>query len=172
MVATPPTDYLVALAGLIQAQLNLQPDQVVIYNQQWVLPTDRNLYIVLEPRDSTPYGSSKRHECNSDGYTEVQTQNVREAVSIMLFSASDISRWARNQILFALNSDAAENLQEDLGFQIANLPTSFQNVSEVEATQRLSRYDLDFHILVAYTRRLTTPYFEKFTLPPEIVVNP
>jgi hypothetical protein len=71
-----------------------------------------------------------------------------------------------------MNSDRAERFQGLYNFKIANLPTNFQDVSAVEATARLNRYDLDFNILVAYTRSRATPYFDKFTTSPALLVNP
>lgn len=168
----PQPEYVVTLANLLREELNGQPEQVVVYNQEWDIPPTGDWFIAVAFVNGTPYGQSKTYRATAEGLTEFQSQNVREMYSIMLFSSSDLARKLKQEILFAMNSDRSERFQGLYNFKIANLPTNFQDVSAVEATARLNRYDLDFNILVSYSRSRATPYFNKFTTSPAILVNP
>jgi len=58
----------------------------------------------------------------------------------VIMSQNNDARARRQEILFALNSTRAEQLQEKYGFKIANLPTTFNDTSYVEGASRLTRY--------------------------------
>ena len=170
---TQAPEYVVTLVNLIREEMSFAADQVVLYNQEWTVPSDERPYIVVEFRDGDPYAHSKTYQPSQDGtqLLEVQTQNVRERCTIRLYSAGPAARVLKQEILFALNSDRAARYMELYNFKIANLPTSFLDVSAVEATSLLNRYDLDFSLLVSYKRERNTLFFDQFQTP-ELLINP
>lgn len=169
----PDPEYAVILANLLREEMNGRQDQVVVYNEDQPLPTDSDWYLMVAFLSGEVYGQSKSYIPTSAGLTESQGQNVKETYSLMLFSSSRLARLLKQEVLFAFNSDRAERLQALYNFKIANLPASFHDVSAVEATARLNRYDLDFNLLVAYSRQRATEYFDQFQNPPKtLLVNP
>ena len=163
------------LAILLRNQMGGEQDQVVIYNQAWKLPPDKRWYLVIAYLAGAPYAYSKRYldtpTTPDQGLVECQSVNVRETYTFTLFSETSEARLRMNDIHFALNSDEAERMMAKHAFRIANLPVSFVDVSEVEATARLNRYESTVNILTVHTRQRNTPFFDKFTVPPEILVN-
>jgi hypothetical protein len=148
---------------------------VVIYNQAWKIPPDKRWYVVIAYLAGAPFGFKKVY-CEvpttpDAGLNEVQSVNVRETYSITLYSESATARLRMNDIHFALNSDEAERLMAAHAFRIANLPISFVDVSAVEGSARLNRYESTVNILTVHTRTRNTLFYDKFTVPPKILVN-
>ena len=164
------------LVRLLKNQMpHADDDQVVIYNQAWKLPPDKRWYIVISYLAGAPYAFSLLY-CDVPtrtvaGLNEYQTVNVKETYSITLFSDGSAARLLMNEIHFALNSDEAERLMGRHAFRIAKQPLSFTDVSVVEGTARLNRYDSTFNVLTVHTRTRNTLFYDKFTIPPEILVN-
>ena len=164
-------EYIVVLVNLIREELSLAADQVVVYNQAWAIPPDERMYVVVEFRNGEPYAQSKTYRPTDTDLISVQTQNVREDYTIRLYCSGPESRQRKQEILFALNSDRAERYMELYNFKFANLPVSFQDVSAVEATARLNRYDLDFNLLVSYKQERSTLYYDTFQTS-TLLINP
>jgi len=171
------------LVNLIKYQLNLDNNHVVTYNQRIPIPPDSGLFVAIGLLGDKPYGHKIAYEqgfapATSTGepqiavLNEVQTQNVQQIYSIQIMSQSNEARSRRQEILFALNSTQAEQLQEKYGFKIANLPSSFNDVSIVEGASRLTRYAITFNVLTAYIRTIPVQYYDNFTGSPEIITQP
>jgi len=170
------------LVNLIKYQLNLDNNHVVTYNQRIPIPPDEGIFVAVGLLGDKVYGHSIKYETGfipstSEGtpqievLNEVQTQNVQQIYSIEIMSQNNDARARRQEILFALNSTRAEQLQEKYGFKIANLPTTFNDTSYVEGSSRLTRYSITFNVLTAFIRTVPVDYYDQY-LGPEVITNP
>lgn len=170
--ATPETALL--LAQLIQSEMELDDGIVTIYNQKRRLqPAKAGFNIDVAIIGDKPFGVNSRFADpgSTTDLDETVTINQQEIVQIDIFSYDDSARLNRIGIIFALASITAQQLSERYGFQIGRIPTSFVDVSEVEASKRLNRYALTFNVLRAYERTKSAATFAEFT-DPQIFTNP
>ena len=49
-----PKDLLKVIVGIIRREMDLAADQVVIYNQRWLIPPDYRLYVSLNLTGTRP----------------------------------------------------------------------------------------------------------------------
>jgi len=167
-----------ALCALMESQLTLKKGSFIIYNQKYDIPNDDGLHGYISFVRAKPFGSSLGYEnvpANEQLPTrlvEVQYQNVQETYSINLYSKDGSARIRNHEVIFALHSTACQQLQERYSFRMGYTPTSMTDVSHVEGAALLNRYALTFQLLRAYTRSFEIEYFDKFTIPPELTVQP
>ncbi len=161
------------LADVLELQFEL-PGRVYLYNQPWTIPPDEGLFLVLGILASRPFGSSIHYETADDGsLEEVQGQQTQETYTVTLFSRDASARQRRQEVVFAFNSTAAQQLAEKLSFKFGILPTAFVDVSTTEGSAMLNRYVYTFNVLRAYERRRRCEYFTQFQIPPKtLIVNP
>lgn len=178
----PKPEIINLLVKLIRDQLQLDNNHVVTYNQRIPIPPDDTIFVAVGLLGDKIYGHSISYQ---NGYipstvvgepetvvlNEVQTQNVQQIYSIEIMSRNNDARARRQEILFALNSTRAEQLQEKYGFTIGNLPTSFNDTSYVEGASRLTRYSITFNVLTAFIRTVPVDYYDQY-LGPEVITNP
>lgn len=162
-------DPLKLLRALLVTELDLAADRVFIYNAKWNIPTDDGLFALVSFVREKPYSTAKWHESTDAGLTEVQEIAVQETYSIDLFSRSTDARERRQDVIFALNSDAAQRMCEENSMKLGDIPTTFLDVSEVEASARLNRYRLTFNVLRLQRRERVAPYYDQFTDPTFLV---
>ncbi len=160
------------LCSLVQTQLAL-PDQTVwIFNQKQNIPDRAGLFVVAEFLGAKPFGTNARQRTRENGdYVEDIGVNIQETYKLVLYSRDESAFTRAWEVLAALNGNAAQQLQEQYAFQLANLPTAFIDTSAVEATARLFRQDITFNAIRFRTKTNVIQYFDKFQIPPTVHTN-
>jgi hypothetical protein len=171
-VIAPET--IVVLADLFQQQLDLPADRVFIYNQKWKIPPDDDIFIVVSLLTMKPYGSYRRQADDPlFGLIEVIGTNLQETYTVDIFSRNGMARVRRLELLFALQSTQAQQLSEDNSFRLATVPPVFVDLSGLEGSAILNRYQLTFSLLRAEERKRAIEYFDTFENPPKtLITNP
>ena len=162
------------LQGVIRSELLLAADQVVIYNQRWIVPNDDRLYVTLHVMGNRPYANNRRMasgwEANPAGgeavavLNEEQQVNSADLISLHVQSYGDQARFRRNEVMFALNSTRCEQQQERWGFHVGPLPSSFADASEGLGTAMLTKYAITFSVLYAQARVNPVDYYDQFPI--------
>lgn len=161
------------LGEILRSELDLKPDQVLLYNQKFDIPPDYRMYINLSILGTKNFAGYPDYETdpNTGDLVETQVVNRQEMISILVYSRSDEARTRNWEIAAAMVSAYSQQLQEKYSLKIGTLPVSVTDVSEVEATDRLNRYALTFMVLAAYKRQKPVQYFDTFASP-NLIVNP
>lgn len=162
------------VADVIQAELALANDRVYLYNQKWRIPPDEGLFVVVGFQSAKAFGAKTTYENDpiTNELVEVQSVNQQETYTIDLLSRDSSARVRKQEVILALNSTLCQNAQEQYNFKIANLPTSFVDVSSLEATAILNRYQLAFNTLVVYQKIKSVLFYDQFQIPPVVHTNP
>lgn len=163
------------LASLVQREMNAEDGVWIIYNQKRRLPAEKGYYGVVSLLGIRPFGVNARtaNDPQSPDLVETVSSNQQETIQIEIFSYDDSARLRNVEIIYALASTAAQQLQEKYSFKIGRVPPSFVDVSEVQASKRLNRYALAFNVLRAYSRNRLVQTFSTFQNPPKtILTNP
>ena len=167
-----------ALCALIQSQLNLTADRGWIYNQKQDIPTDDGLFFSVACLRDKPFASSLDYENVPATETapaklqEVQSINTQETYRIMLFSRDASARQRRHEMVFVMHSTAAQQLQERYSCRFGYIPLQMTDISAIEGAARINRYSLTFSLTRAYTRTKPIEYFDTFTIPPTLIIEP
>src|ERR1700694_5513757 len=90
---------------LIRSFMNLELDQVVLYNPNWTVPSDDRLYITVAFLAGRPYGGSRTYAMNDAAtqLVETTTLNSREDYSINIYSRTDEALRRKEEMLMAFN---------------------------------------------------------------------
>ena len=166
------TEPIKIVAEIIRASMELQADQVLLYNQKFLIPSDDRLYIAIGILGTKTFGATTRYEVDpvTGELKETQRVNRLELFSITVYSRSSEARTRNWEIPAALVSTFSEQQQEANSIKIAQVPVAMNDVSQVDGTARLNRYVLTIPVQAAYTKTQPTQYFDKFSQP-EIYTN-
>jgi hypothetical protein len=160
---------------LIRGFMSLSGDQVVVRDQNFKIPPDNRIYVIVGMVDSRPYSGQffmeSRYTEGSDPdiyEVEVTRTQVRENIQIDIMSRSNQAILRKNEVYLALNSILAKQSQEVYGFKISRIPTNFVNTSSAEGGSNLNRFTMVVPALVWYQNEriisdISGQYYDQFT---------
>lgn len=176
----PGREILKVLGDVLRAEMDLKADQVTIYNQRWIIPSDTRLYISIKITGSRPYAVNRKYRAGfvtgtpsevTATLNEELTINTQDIITLNIYSKGEAARIRRNEVILALGSTRCEQEMERYSFSIGQVPVSYVDVSEGEGTAMINRYAITYQML--YAQGLTKPveYFDQFKLG-ETVLQP
>lgn len=155
-----PIDY---LRDIIVHETGLADARVNKFNQKYNHPDDEGCFITLAQRSFKPYGFTSEESFNvKQGMLNESVVNVQEKITIGIYSKDKSAFMMVIKVMMALSSYYAQVQQERNGFQISSIPREAQNLSDLEATALLNRFDMDVLVLSAYSNTQIIEYFETF----------
>lgn len=146
------------IADIISHEMNLSDDRIFIYNDGRELPKDDGLYIVLSVMSRPPFGVKSSYKETEDGLVEVQTLNVKETIIASAVSKNTDARTRAYEVQMAINSVFSEQKQEEYGCHISMI-APVRDMSFLENTARLNRFDTEITLLAAYEKVKDIDYF-------------
>lgn len=149
----------------------INPNNIWISSENREVPTDDDLYISVGLADSvflTSTNSTQNVEIDGvDVLQEVQATQQRENIQIDIFSSGRIARQVRGQVMQAMNSIKARQVQERESFKIYRLPSGLTNTSGMEGGNIINRFTIVVPCLVWYRRIVdinnTTDIYDQFS---------
>ncbi len=151
---------------IIINQMGLAKDRVNIYDEKWKIPPDDDLFIVLEYRSGKCIAN--RNTFIGEDETEVQDVNMLEHITVGVFSRNRTATQRKEEVLMAILSSYAQGLQEKYAFKIARAG-SIEDLSALEGTAMLKRYDIDLTVFAWYTKTISPDYFSSYRL--QVIVD-
>jgi hypothetical protein len=153
-------------------ELDLKPDQVLLYNQKFDIPADDRPYLSVSVLGTRTFGASTRYENDAESNELIESQNInrQEMLSILFYSRGNSARVWNWLIPAALVSTYSEQQQEANGIKISKVPSSMTDQSEQDGTAILNRFALTIHVLAAYHRTKPVPFYDSFP-GPAVITN-
>lgn len=152
-----------ALRKIIIEEMDLNEQSVIIYNQKANIPTTQGLWVFVEFKysrmisaRSTPAGNGP-----TGALVERQDLNMQEHYSIGIMSRDTAALERKEEVVMALNSVYSQQVQEENSFKIFR-QTPIQDVSELEGTAILYRFDVDIVVHAWYAGTKEPDYFDAF----------
>lgn len=139
-------------------------DHVWIWNQRRAIPEKKDLHIAVGLISMKPYSNMMRNVSTTSGMEDRLSQYMQEVISIDLFSYGTEAIERTPEILGALRSTYSQQVQEELGLKIAEIPLSINNVSEIEGAAILYRQSITLNVLRKYDTITPTQYYDQFEL--------
>lgn len=172
--ANSEVEMITVLAGLFQSQLDLPDDRCWIYNQKIDIRPDKGVFIDVGFIGERVIGNNRQYVSTTAGLNEIIGTVVQETYSATIFSYDASARRRKFEMAMALTSTQCQQLAEKYCFSVGYIPTTFVDVSAVEASARLNRYEMTFNVTRRYELTRTVEYFDNFELavPPEVHTEP
>lgn len=165
---------------IIRDYMGLPSGQIVVRDQNFKVPNDQKIYVVVGMVDSRPYSAQSFIDSSSisepnyvfdgddavydgadrviDGFTYIDTviektrTQLRENIQIDIMSRDKKAILQRNEVYLAVNSIRAKQAQEKYNFKIARIPTNFINTSAAEGGSNINRFTMTIPCLVWYEK--------------------
>lgn len=151
------------ITDIISTKMKLDSGRVMLYNQNYTIPSDEAIFIVVNEEDSEVFATSTTTRLNEKGeYEEINDALIRCTVTIDVLSAGDEARERKHEVITALNSIYSQQMQEANHVRIANLPNGFLNTSSAEESQMLNRYTINFNMMYKKTVKDLVDYYDTF----------
>lgn len=140
--------------------MSLDDEHCYLYNNKWIIPPDKELFIVLGIININPVGNTLKYKRENDKLLAVTTTNVKGVYSLNIFSYDTSARTRQAEVIAALHSDIAIRSQERHSYTISANTLSFRDISDLEASKRLNRYVATFSIMYGETFIKEAPYWD------------
>lgn len=151
------------ITDIISTKMKLDSGRVMLYNQNYNIPSDDAIFIIVNEEDSSVFATSTITRLNENGeYEEVNDALIRCTVTVDVLSAGEEARERKHEVILALNSIYSQQMQEANHVKIANIPNNFLNTSSAEASQMLNRYTISFGLIYKKTVTDLVEYYDTF----------
>lgn len=147
------------MCEIIANQMELEPERVVIYDQRWEPPRDHGIYVVVSVVSESPFGLSRRLA----PVTEVDVIRITMLTeySIDVVSRGDDALTRNWEVAAALRSTYAIQQSEFAGVRIFR-PSESRDISFVEGSAPLHRFQIKVSIVSVREKRPTTLFIDKY----------
>lgn len=156
------------LRDIIQQEMCLADNQIYIYAQPNIIPSDMRLFAVIEYKYSKVYSNRNLNSATVSSLTQEQNVNTQEFLTVQLFSRSFEALRRKEEVAMALKSYYAQTIQEKYSFKLSVNP-QILDLSSLEASAMLYRYDIPVVFLSAYQKIKTVAWFQSFS--GQVIVN-
>ena len=148
---------------ILDKEMGMPAGRVWAYNANVDLPKDKDLFIVLSYMSRKPYSNNVRYKGDVENLKEVQTMNVCEEIIISLLSQNTQARDRAYEVQMALGSTYSQQVQEQNKMHISRLGDVY-DVSFVEATSRLNRFDVRCRVIRSYSKIKDIDYYNQYSV--------
>ena len=130
------------LINILKEELALLDDQIWIRNQNKVIPNDNKLYVIVGLSDAMMMSVTNESVSVPEGLNEVQKIVMRENIQIDILSRDIQAVQRRYEVIAALRSVYAQQVQELNEFKIFKFSQSFINSSDAEGGSNINRFTI------------------------------
>jgi len=133
---------------ILMAEMNLPDERIFYYNQDYVLPTDDGLWVIVAFSGSKLYGnrSTTFTDEKTGDFMERQVVHTQEQITVHLMSYNLEALERQYEVPQALASIYAQNLQSQATFKIAPI-MNVVDASEQEGGKINYRFDWRITVL-------------------------
>jgi hypothetical protein len=154
------------LRQILIHEMGIESERVNIFNQRISeeLLEKEGIFIYLECLPSSVISNRSRYDIDpvSGDFIEIQDLNMKDPVSIGIFSKNTDAFLKKDEVLLALNSHYSQQLQEAHSFRIfRNAPV--EDLSHLEGAALLYRYDIPIIIFSWSQKKNTVGFYDKFS---------
>lgn len=150
------------ISNIIEKSLNIESNQIVVGNQDFIPPSDGKTYFSVIIGDGKPFGNSKDVFSDGDDLKEIIRLNMRELLTINMVSASKSVLADRYRVLMALTGDYATKAQESFSFKLSKIPINFTNVSKIVGSKIPYAFNITIPIIYGIEEVANISYFNNF----------
>jgi hypothetical protein len=151
------------ICDIIQHELDLEPGQVMVYNQRFPIPTSVGVFITVGMIGIKPYSNTSRQVGDLLGMNEEQSVAMAELLSVNVMSANTSTLDLYPFVLMAFASNYSQQQQDNYQIRIAVIPTAATDTSFLEETSQMTRQTVTLQVLRSYSKIKAISYYDDFT---------
>lgn len=146
------------IRNILIAEMDLKDDRIFYYNQDYILPADKGLWVIVGYQGSKLYANRNSTGVDSKGnFVERQNVNTQEQITVQLMSFNLDALQRKEEVPQALASIYSQNLQRECAFKIAPI-MNVVDASYIEGPEITYRFDWNITVLSWYEKiKETTP---------------
>ena len=157
-------DVLKTVCDILKVGMNLQDDQIWIYNQKVDIPNDKRLYVVVSLKSETVIGNNIEEKDVTLGEEEVIWSNVVSDIGIELFSYNVNALNRRYEVLSSMRSTYSIQKQEEFNCNIGRRPIAFFDSSFLAPSARLYSFYFMYRLThVESSANREVEYYDDFS---------
>lgn len=151
------------ICDIIARELSISPERVLIWNERTEIPKDDGLFVLVGYSGGPKIMSSRNIIVPLiDGAEEHQEVNVQEMISISVCSKNIDALLRKEEVVMALSSLYAQNVQEANSFKIFRA-SAIEDLSSLEGAGMLNRYQMTAVVFAWYSKTKVADYFDTFS---------
>lgn len=152
---------------------------VYVYAPNIELGNTDKLQIKIESLNSRVVSNANFSKDINGNFTEIQETVLTDSIQIDIFSRNSDARLRRFEVLTALHSVYAQQMQEKHQIRIFQIPNGFRNTNFVEGSARIYRYTFTVNVTHKKQYSKSVDYYDKFPIEASVdnirnkeVINP
>lgn len=147
---------------IIKTELGLEDDQIYIYNQKFNMPADGRLYIAVGVGNVKPFSNINRPVSTESGLQSEQVANFASNHDVNIVSKDEAAIDRKEEVMMSFASDYAQKQMAANNFYVAPLTNQFVNLSDIEGSARLFRFNLSVMLQYAIRKTTSVDYYDTF----------
>lgn len=163
MTQVPAREPIKVLADILKSEMALGDGQLMLGNENWLIPANTGLYIALFYGPDTVIGSNNNFD--TDTNEEIQTVAMLHTINIDAMSFDESARVRKEEIIMALGSVFASNQLGLYNMAIGLLPQGFVPMAELEDTKQLNKFRITFAMNALHQKVKAVEYYDDFPTP-------
>lgn len=138
---------------------DISQERINIYDEKWQIPPDSSLFLTIEYRSGRCLSNRNNFipATLPEDVVESQDVNMVEQIVVGIFSKDRTATQRKEEVLMAIMSSYAQQLQEKYAFKIARAG-EIEDLSALEASAMLKRYDIVLSVYAWYNKTITPGY--------------
>lgn len=154
---------LTLICDIIKTSMELESDQVFLWDQKFNIPDDQRLYVTIGILSCKPFANTREYVPITGGLEELLSVNMQATLSVDIFSRGPDARDRKEEILLALGSTYSQQQQERFGFYVAPIPNGFVNLSAIEGAAIPYRFNISVNVQYQISKTPSVDYYDDFT---------
>lgn len=150
------------LCDIIKNGMQLDSDQIWIYNQRRSIPEDKRMYIVISVVSIKPYANNNRPTGMTGGMNDLSSQYVSELMQIDLMSYTMEALERYSEVMGSLVSTYSQQVQGLNALKIAEVPSAINDLSGIEGATMMNRLAITLPVLRKYDTIIGATYYDTF----------
>lgn len=151
------------IRNLIKDYMGLDDNHCYIYNNKFLMPEDKGLFVVIGIQSNEIIGNNTTYEKTEDKLLANTSTSVATTYTVDILSYDTSARIRQFEVINALSSFESLQSQDINGYSIARIPTSLQDLSDLEASKILNRYRATFKVFHKYEKQTVARYYDKLS---------
>jgi len=154
------------LLDIIRTEMQLDASALWVRDQNRVIPNDTGLYVIAGMVSAQTISNHTYMITDNAQQKQITRVHLRESIQIDVIGRTNDVLTRNWEVIGALQSFYAQQVQENNNFKIAYIPQSFTNTSAAEGGSILNRYSIVVPCLVWHEKEKDLPvydYYNDFT---------
>jgi len=149
--------------SIIKSEMNLEDDQIYLWDQKINLPADNRLYVAVSVTTCKPYSMVKKYEQVGSVLNEILYTNMLAVLGIDIMSRGPDARDRKEEVILALGSTYSTQVQELNAMRIGRISNSFANLSQLDGSAIPYRFNIGVNLQYKIEKTKAVDFYDTFT---------